>query len=86
VRHEGEVREVALHGGVQLGRRVGVHQGRAVLVQDVHQLPGDDLGGVDQLLAPERVAGVRVLPREELGHLLGGELVLAHVREVVRQV
>ena len=42
--------------------------------------------GVDQLLPPVRVRGVRVLPAEVLGHLPRGELRLADGVEVPGQV
>ena len=41
VSDHGEVSEVTLYGGVQQGRGVGVAQGGAVLVQQVHQLLAD---------------------------------------------
>ena len=41
VSDHGEVSEVTLYGGVQQWRRVGVAQGGAVLVQQIHQLLAD---------------------------------------------
>ena len=46
----------------------------------------DSLGGVQQLLPPVQLGGVRGLPGEVLRHGPGGELRLAHVAEVAREV
>lgn len=83
---QGKVSEMSLNVGVQDHGRLGVAQGRPVLVEEVHQLLGDEPGGEKQLLPPELVGDVPRPPREELRHLLGGKLGLAHVAKVTRQV
>ena len=76
---------MSLNVGVQDHGRLGVAQGTAVLIQEVHQLLGDEAGGEEELLPPELVRDVRGAPRgEELRHLLGRELRLAYVAKVTR--
>ena len=79
----GEVGEVPLDVGVQDGLRPGVAQRAPVLVQEVHQLLGDGLGGQHQVLPPVLVHGVL---SDSAGHVLrdlpGRELRLANIAEV----
>lgn len=79
-----KVSEMSLNVGVQDHGRLGVAQGAAVLIQEVHQLLGDEAGGQEQLLPPELVRDIGGPPGEELRHLLGRELGLAHVAKVTR--
>ena len=79
-----KVSEMSLDVGVQDHGWLGVAQGAAVLIQEVHQLLGDEAGGEEELLPPELVRDVRGAPGEELRHLFGGELGLTHVAEVTR--
>ena len=83
---ERKVSEVSLDVGVQDHGWLGVTQGRAILIEEVHQLLGDQAGGQEQLLPPELFRDVRVPPGEELRHLLGGKLGLAHVAKVSSQM
>jgi hypothetical protein len=46
---------MSLDVGVQDHGRLGVAQGAAVLIQEVHQLLGDEAGGEEELLPPELV-------------------------------
>ena len=77
---------MSLNVGVQDHGGLGVAQGAPVLVEQVHQLLGDQPGGEEQLLPPELVGDVPRPPREELRHRLGGELGLTDVAKVPRQV
>ena len=83
---ERKVSEVTLDVGVQDHGWLSVAQGRAILIKEVHQFLGDQAGGQEKLLPPELVRDVRVPPGEELRHLLGRELGLAHVAKVPRQL
>ena len=49
VSDHGEVSEVPLDAGLQDGLRVGVAEGRPVLVEEVHQLLADQIGLEDEL-------------------------------------
>ena len=55
---EGKVCEMSLDVWIQDGLRTGVAQWRPVLVQQVHQLLGDGLGGEDEVPPPVLVHGV----------------------------
>ena len=50
--------EMSLDVWIQDGLRTGVAQWRPVLVQKVHQLLGDGLGGEDEVPPPVLVHGV----------------------------
>ena len=83
---EGEVGEVPLDAGLEDGLRVGVAQRAAVLVQEVHQLLGDGLGGQHEVLPPVLVHGVVVVPGHVLRNLPRRELRLTHVTEISCQM
>ena len=83
---EGEVSEVPLDGGVQQGLGPRVAQRAAVLVQEVHQLLGDGLGGQHEVLPPVLVHGVVVVPGHVLRNLPRRELRLTHVTEISCQM
>ena len=83
---EGEVGEVPLDGGVQQGLGPRVAQRAAVLVQEVHQLLGDGLGGQHEVLPPVLVHGVVVVPGHVLRNLPRRELRLTHVTEISCQM
>ena len=74
--------EMSLDVWIQDGLRTGVAQWRPVLVQKVHQLLGDGLGGEDEVPPPVLVHGVVLRPGHELGDLSSRKLRLTHVTKV----
>ena len=86
VRDHREVCEVPLDVGVEDGLGPGVTQGAPVLVQEVHQLLGDGLGGEHQVLPPVLLHGVVGGPRHVLRDLPGWKLCLANIAEVPGQM
>ena len=81
-----EVCEVPLDVGVEDGLGPGVTQGAPVLVQEVHQLLGDGLGGQHQVLPPVLLHGVVGGPRHILRDLPGRKLCLANIAKVPSQM
>ena len=86
MRDEAEVREVALHGGLEERRCARIAQRRAVLVEQIGELLGDLLGGAYHGLARLDLGRIGVVARHVLGRRLGRKLVVAHEVEVARQV
>ena len=82
MRDQRKVREMSLYVGIQDGLRTGVAEGRAVLVQQIHQLLGDGLGGEDEVPPPVLVHGIVLRPRHELRDLPSGKLRLANITKV----
>ena len=79
-----EVCEVPLDPGVEDGLGPGVAQGAPVLIEEVHQLLGNGLGGQHQVLPPVLLHRVVGGPRHVLRDLSRRELCLTDVAKVPR--
>ena len=77
-----EVGEMSLDVWIQDGLRPSVAQRRPVLVQQIHQLLGDDLGRHQQVLPPELLHGVAVGPGHVVSDGARGELCLTNITKV----
>ena len=77
---------MSLNIGIQDRLRSGVTQRRPVLVQQVHQLLGDSLGGQYQVLPPVLLHGVVLGPGHVLCYLPGWELCFTNITKVSRQM
>ena len=82
MRDQAEVCEVSLDLGVEDWLRSCVAERRSVLVEQVHELLGDQLGGHQQVLPPVGLHGVVARPGHVVGDGAGGELCLTNVTEI----